>query len=102
MAVTGMGSEAHSLGERKTSSAIAIIKNEMWRTPLESYGVLWEFMGGIYHINFLVRRSQGALWAAVLSLAGVGEGRKSTITVVCCSDNTPKTSQRTGLVRCLG
>lgn len=46
MAVTGMGSEAHSLGERKTSLAIAIIKNEMWRAPLESYGVLWEFMGG--------------------------------------------------------
>lgn len=57
----------------------------MWRAPLESYGVLWEFMGGIDHINFLVRRSQWALWAAVLSSAGVGEGSKSRITVDHCS-----------------
>lgn len=85
MAVTGLGSEAHSLGKWKTSFAIAIIKNEMWRAPLESYGVLWEFMGGIYHINFLVRRSQWALWAAVFSSADVEEGRKSIITVVHCS-----------------
>lgn len=85
MAVTSMGSEAHSSGKWKTSLAIAIIKNEMWRAPLESYGVLWEFMGGIYHINFLVRRSQWALWAAVFSSADVEEGRKSIITVVHCS-----------------
>lgn len=85
MALTGTGSEAHSSGEGKRNSAIAIIKHEMWRAPLESYGVLWEFMGGIYHINFLVRRSHWALWAAVLSSAGVGEGRKSRITVVHCS-----------------
>ena len=39
-------------------------------------------MGRIYHINFLVRRSQ---WAAVLGSAGMGEGKKSRITVVHCS-----------------
>lgn len=57
----------------------------MWRASLESYGVLWEFVGGIDHINFLVSRSQWALWAAVLSSAGAGEGRKSRITVAHCS-----------------
>ena len=102
MALTGMGSEAHSSGEGKRNSAVAIIKHEMWRAPLESYGVLWEFMGGIYHVNFLVGRSHWALWAAVLSSAGVGEGRKSRITVSIVRDNASRTSQRIGLVKCLG
>lgn len=44
--------------------------------------MLWDCMGGMYHISFLVRRSQ---WAAVLGSAGMGEGKKSRITVVHCS-----------------
>lgn len=51
---------SQSRRERKASLAVAIIKAGMWKAPLESYGVLWELMGGIRHINFLVRRSQWA------------------------------------------
>lgn len=83
MPATIMWPEAQSPGREKTSSAIPLAG--MWKAPLGSYGALWEFIGGIYHINFLVRRSQWAQWAAVLGSAGVGEGRKSRITVVRCS-----------------
>lgn len=47
-------------GERgRQVPAIAIIKAGLWRAPLESYGVLWDFMGGIYHINFPVKDPSG-------------------------------------------
>lgn len=72
-------------GERgRQVPAIAIIKAGLWRAPLESYGVLWDFMGGIYHINFPVKDPSG-LSGSCTQLSWHGGGVKSGITVVHCS-----------------
>lgn len=51
------------------------MKDEMTRAPLESYGVLREFVGGRHTINFLVRNPRGFMDSYTQLVQGFSGGR---------------------------